>query len=137
LIKMRASQINGCAFCLDIHSIDARAEGDSEQRLYTLNAWAETPFFTDRERAALAWTEAATNVSQTHVPDEVIEEVKKHFSEKEIVDLTLAVAMINLWNRVAISLRSVPGHNRAGPQNPPRPDFRIRSKQLPNPGGTC
>jgi AhpD family alkylhydroperoxidase len=113
LIKMRASQINGCAYCLDMHSIDARAEGETEQRLYTLNAWAETPFFSDRERAALAWTEAATNVSETHVPDEVFEEVKKHFSEKEIVDLTLAVAMINLWNRVAISLRSVPGHYRS------------------------
>lgn len=114
LIKMRASQINGCAFCLDMHSIDARAEGETEQRLYTLNAWRETPFFSDRERAALAWTEAATNVSQTHVPDEVFDEIKKNFSEKEIVDLTLAVAMINLWNRVAISLRSVPGHYRAG-----------------------
>src|SRR5690242_1474922 len=113
LIKMRASQINGCAFCLDMHSIDARAEGETEQRLYTLNAWAETPFFSDRERAALAWTEAVTNVSQTHVPDEVFEEVKKHFSEKEIVDLTLALAMINLWNRIAISLRAVPGHRRA------------------------
>ena len=113
LMKMRASQINGCAYCLDMHSIDARAEGESEQRLYTLNAWAETPFFSDRERAALAWTEAVTNVSQTHVPDEVFEEVKKHFSEKEIVDLTLALAMINLWNRIAISLRAVPGHYRA------------------------
>ena len=113
LIKMRASQINGCAFCLDMHSIDARAEGETEQRLYTLNAWAETPFFSDRECAALAWTEAATKVSETHVPDQVFEEVKKHFSEKEIVDLTLTVAMINLWNRVAISLRSVPGHYRA------------------------
>jgi AhpD family alkylhydroperoxidase len=112
LIKMRASQINGCAFCLDMYSIDARAEGETEQRLYTLNAWRETPFFNNRERAALAWTEAATNVSQTHVPDEAFEEVKKHFNEKEIVDLTLAVAMINLWNRVAISLRSVPGHYR-------------------------
>jgi len=113
LMKMRASQINGCAYCLDMHSIDARAEGESEQRLYTLNAWAETPFFSDPERAALAWTEAVTNVSQTHVPDEVFEEVKKHFSEKEIVDLTLALAMINLWNRIAISLRAVPGHYRA------------------------
>src|SRR5262245_8260927 len=91
LIKMRASQINACSFCLDMPSIDARAERETEQRLYTLNAWAETPFFSERERAALAWTEAATNVSQTHVPDEVFEEVKKHFSEKEIVDLTLAV----------------------------------------------
>jgi AhpD family alkylhydroperoxidase len=113
LMKMRASQINGCAYCLDMHSIDARAEGESEQRLYTLNAWAETPFFSDRERAALAWTEAVTNVSQSHVADEVFEEVKKHFSEKEIVDLTLALAMINLWNRIAISLRAVPGHYRA------------------------
>jgi len=112
LMKMRASQINGCAYCLDMHSIDARAAGETEQRLYGLNAWAETPFFSDRERAALAWTEAVTNVSQTHVPDEVFEEVKKHFSEKEIVDLTLALAMINLWNRISISLRAVPGHYR-------------------------
>ena len=84
LIKMRASQINGCAYCLDMHSLDARADGDTEQRLYTLDAWAETPFFTDRERAALAWTEAVTLVSQTHVPDEVYEETKKHFSEKKL-----------------------------------------------------
>jgi AhpD family alkylhydroperoxidase len=110
--KMRTSQINGCAYCLDMHSIDTRAVGETEQRLYTLNAWAETPFFSDRERAALAWTEAVTNVSQTHVPDEVFEEVKKHFSEKEIVDLTLALVMINLWNRMSISMRAVPGHYR-------------------------
>jgi AhpD family alkylhydroperoxidase len=109
LIKMRASQINGCAYCLDMHSLEARASGETEQRLYTLDAWAETPFFTDRERAALAWTEAVTLVSQTHVPDDVYEETKKHFSEKEIVDLTLAVGMINLWNRLAISTRAVPG----------------------------
>src|SRR5262250_2670692 len=109
LIKMRASQINGCAYCLDMHSIDARAAGETEQRLYTLPAWEETPFFSDRERAALAWTEAVTNVSQTHVPDEAFEEVKKQFNQKEIVDLTLALAMINLWNRIAISLRAVPG----------------------------
>lgn len=109
LIKMRASQINGCAYCLDMHSLDARADGETEQRLYTLDAWAETPFFTDRERAALAWTEAVTLVSQTHVPDDVYAETKKHFSEKEIVDLTLALGMINLWNRLAISTRAVPG----------------------------
>src|SRR5262245_49369333 len=109
LIKMRASQINGCAYCLDMHSLDARAAGETEQRLYTLDAWAETPFFTDRERAALAWTDAVTLVSQTHVPDEVYEETKQHFSEKEMVDLTLAVGMINLWNRLAISTRAVPG----------------------------
>jgi AhpD family alkylhydroperoxidase len=110
---MRASQINGCAYCLDMHSIDARAAGETEQRLYTLDAWHETPFFSDRERAALAWTEAVTRVAETHAPDEVFEEAKKHFSEKEIVDLTLAVGMINLWNRLAISLRSVPGHYRS------------------------
>ncbi len=109
LLKMRASQINGCAYCLDMHSIDARAAGETEQRLYTLDAWPETPFFTDRERAALAWIEAVTLVSQTHVPDSVYEELKKQFSEKEIVDLTLIAGMINLWNRFAISLRALPG----------------------------
>jgi AhpD family alkylhydroperoxidase len=109
LIKMRASQINGCAYCIDIHSKDARAAGETEQRLYELDAWRETPFYTERERAALAWTEALTLVSQTHVPDSVYDEVRKQFSEKEIVDLTLVVSMINLWNRLAISLRSVPG----------------------------
>jgi AhpD family alkylhydroperoxidase len=109
LIKMRASQINGCAFCIDMHSKDARAEGETEQRLYELDAWRETPFYTERERAALEWTEALTLVSQTHVPDSVYDEVRKQFSEKETVDLTLAVSMINLWNRLAISLRAVPG----------------------------
>src|SRR5690349_5218454 len=112
LVRMRASQVNGCAYCLDMHSLDARAAGEAEQRLYALNAWAETPFFSDRERAALAWTEAVTQVSQTHVPDDVFGEVEKHFSEKEIVDLTLALGMINLWNRISISLRAVPGHYR-------------------------
>ena len=87
LIKMRASQINGCAYCLDMHSIDARAAGESGQRLYTLEAWRETPFFSERERAALAWTEAVTLISQTHAPDDVYADMQKHFSEKEIVDL--------------------------------------------------
>ena len=109
LVKMRASQINGCAYCLDMHSPDARAEGESEQRLYTLDAWRETPFFTDRERAALAWTEALTLISHTHAPDDVYDEVKKQFSEKEIVDLTFVIGTINLWNRLAISLRAAPG----------------------------
>jgi AhpD family alkylhydroperoxidase len=109
LVKMRASQINGCAYCLDMHSLDARAEGESEQRLYTLDAWRETPFFTDRERAALAWTEALTLISHTHAPDDVYDEVKKQFSEKEIVDLTFVIGTINLWNRLAISLRAAPG----------------------------
>src|SRR5215470_15983179 len=109
LIKLRASQINGCAYCIDMHSIDARAGGDPEQRLYALNAWRETPFFTSRERAALDWTEALTLVSQNHVPDELYESVRKEFSENEMVDLTYAVATINAWNRLAISMRAVPG----------------------------
>ena len=109
LVKMRASQINGCAYCLDMHSKDARAEGETEQRLYTLDAWRETPFFTDRERAALAWTEALTLISQTHAPDAVYEEVRKQFSEIEIINLTLAITTINTWNRIAIGLRAVPG----------------------------
>lgn len=113
LLKMRASQINGCAYCIDMHSIDARSLGETEQRLYALNAWRETPFFTDRERAALAWTEALTLVSRDHVPDSVYEEVRKCFSEKEIVDLTVLAATINMWNRIAISTRSVPGQYRA------------------------
>jgi len=113
LMKMRASQINGCAYCLDMHSIDARAAGETEQRLYTLDAWRETPFFSDRERAALAWTEAITLVSETHVPDAVFEEVKKLFSDKEIIDLTIVVTTINMWNRLAISTRAVPGRYRA------------------------
>jgi AhpD family alkylhydroperoxidase len=110
LLKMRASQINGCAYCLDMHSIDARAAGESEQRLYTLDAWRETPFFSDRERAALAWTESLTLIAQTHAPDDVYADLQKHFTEKEIVDLTFVVGAINLWNRLAISMRAVPGH---------------------------
>jgi AhpD family alkylhydroperoxidase len=109
LVKMRASQINECAYCLDMHSKDARAAGETEQRLYELNAWRETPFYSDRERAALAWTESLTLVSETHVPDDVFEEVKKYFSEAEIVALTMAVVAINGWNRIAIATRAVPG----------------------------
>ena len=109
LVKMRASQINGCAYCLDMHSKDARAIGETEQRLYALNAWHETPFYTDKERAALAWTEALTLVSETHAPDDIYEEVCKHFSEKELVDLTINFVAINGWNRLAIGFRSVPG----------------------------
>src|SRR5574342_1431341 len=97
LIKMRASQINGCAYCLDMHSKDARAEGESEQRLYALDAWRETPFYTPRERAALAWTEALTLIAETHAPDDVYEEVRKHFNDQEIVNLTMLIGMINLW----------------------------------------
>lgn len=109
LVKMRASQINGCAYCLDMHSKDARSLGETEQRLYALNAWRETPFYSERERAALGWTEAVTLVSQTHVPDEVYEQVRKHFSEKELLDLTFAIVAINSWNRLAVSLRAIPG----------------------------
>jgi AhpD family alkylhydroperoxidase len=109
LIKMRAAQMNGCAYCIDMHSKDARALGETEQRLYELDAWRETPFYTDAERAALAWTETLTLVSQTHVPDVAYDEVKKYFSEKEIVDLTLIVGTINMWNRLAIAIRTVPG----------------------------
>lgn len=110
LLKMRASQINGCAYCIDMHSKDARALGETEQRLYELDAWRETPFYTERERAALAWVEALTLVSETHVPDAVYEEVRKQFSEKEVVDLTYLTCTINAWNRLAIALRAVPGH---------------------------
>jgi len=109
LVKMRASQINGCAYCIDMHSKDARAAGESEQRLYALNAWRETPFFTDRERAALAWTEAVTLITEDHVPDPVYEEVRQQFSDEELVNLTMAVVAINGWNRLAIAFRAVPG----------------------------
>ncbi|HKF65658.1 MAG TPA: carboxymuconolactone decarboxylase family protein [Vicinamibacterales bacterium] len=112
LLKLRASQINGCAFCIDMHSIDARAAGETEQRLYALNAWRETSFFTDRERAGLAWIESVTLVAQTHVPDEVYEEALAHFSEKEIVDLTYLAMTINAWNRLAVATRALPGRYR-------------------------
>lgn len=109
LVKLRSSQINGCAYCVDMHSKDARAEGETEQRLYALVAWEETPFFTERERAALAWTEAVTKVGENHVPDSVFERARRDFNEKELVDLTLAIIAINGWNRLAISFRTVPG----------------------------
>jgi AhpD family alkylhydroperoxidase len=113
LVKTRASQINGCAYCLDMHTIDARAAGETEQRLYTLSAWRDTPFFTDRERAALAWTEAVTLVSEGGVSDAIYEEARKQFSDKELVDLTWAVAAINAWNRISISFHAVPGQYKA------------------------
>jgi len=109
LVRMRASQINGCAYCLDMHSKDARAEGETEQRLYGLSAWREAPYYTDRERAALEWTEAVTLVSRDQVPDEVYQRVRQQFSEAELINLTLAVLAINSWNRVAIAFRAVPG----------------------------
>ena len=103
LVKMRASQVNGCAFCLDMHSKDARAAGETEQRLYAVAVWHETPFFTPRERAALAWTDAVTDVARTHVPDEAYDQVRAHFTEAEIVNLTTAINAINGWNRLAIA----------------------------------
>ncbi|MBZ5569206.1 MAG: carboxymuconolactone decarboxylase family protein [Acidobacteriia bacterium] len=109
LIYVRASQINGCAYCLDMHWKDSRTIGENEQRLYSLDAWRECPFYSDRERAALTWTEAVTLIANGHVPDEVYEAVRPHFSEKELSDLTLAVATINAWNRLSISSRTVPG----------------------------
>jgi AhpD family alkylhydroperoxidase len=109
LIKLRTSQINGCAYCLDMHWKDLRAIGEGEQRLYSLDAWEESPYYSDRERAALAWTEAVTRVADTHVPDSVYQEARKQFSDKELADLTLAIATINAWNRLSIASRTVPG----------------------------
>jgi AhpD family alkylhydroperoxidase len=108
LVKMRASQINGCAYCLHVHSADARRAGETEQRLYLLNAWHEAPLYTERERAALAWTEALTRVEETHAPDSTYDEVRQHFKDKELADLTTLIGLINLWNRVAIGFRYRP-----------------------------
>jgi len=113
MVKLRASQINGCAYCIDMHWKDARAAGESEQRLYGLGAWREAGYYTDRERAALEWTEALTNITDGHVPDAVYDAVRGHFSDKELADLTWAIAAINAWNRVAISFRSEAGSYRA------------------------
>ncbi len=109
LVRMRASQINGCAYCLDMHSKDARANGETEQRLYGLEAWRETPYYSERERAALEWTEALTLISETRVPDEVYESVREQFSEDELAHLSLAVVAINGWNRLNVAARTVPG----------------------------
>jgi AhpD family alkylhydroperoxidase len=108
LVRLRASQINGCAFCIDMHWRDLRGRGEREQRLYALSAWRESPFYSDREMAALEWTEAVTLVSADHVPDRVYESVSKHFSPKELCDLTLAIATINAWNRLSIAARLIP-----------------------------
>ncbi len=109
LVKLRASQINGCAYCVDMHSKDARALGETEQRLYAVAVWPEAPFFSERERAALAWTEAVTLISETGVPDEVYQLARSQFDEKELVDLTMAIIAINGWNRLAVSFRAVVG----------------------------
>jgi AhpD family alkylhydroperoxidase len=109
LVKTRASQLNGCAYCLDMHTKDARAAGETEQRLYALSAWRETPFFNARERAALGWTEAVTRLGEGPVSDEVYAEVRPHFDDRQLVDLTLAIVAINGWNRLAIAFRKKPG----------------------------
>jgi AhpD family alkylhydroperoxidase len=108
LVKTRASQINGCAYCINMHTEDARKNGETEQRLYLLDAWRESPVYTDRERAALAWTDALTLISKTHAPDDVYEEMRAHFSETEAVNLTMLIGAINAWNRFAIGFRLVP-----------------------------
>jgi AhpD family alkylhydroperoxidase len=115
LIQMRASQLNGCAYCLDMHSKDARAAGETEQRLYVLQAWREAPFYTPRERAALAWCEAVTRLDPVHgEPDEVYEQVRAEFDENQLIDLNMAVILINSWNRIAIPSRAEPGHYKPG-----------------------
>jgi AhpD family alkylhydroperoxidase len=108
LVKLRASQLNGCAYCVDLHTTDARKAGETERRLHGVSVWRETPFFTERERAALGWTESITQLSLTHAPDEDYAYLKAHFSDKEMVDLTLAISMINSWNRFAVGFRKQP-----------------------------
>jgi AhpD family alkylhydroperoxidase len=108
LVKIRASQINGCAYCIIMHTNDARKHGESDEWMHLLNAWREAPIYSARERAALAWTEAVTKISDRHVPDDVYDEARRHFSEKELVDLTAAVIAINAWNRAAIAFRVIP-----------------------------
>ncbi len=122
LVMLRASQINGCAPCMDAHWKDLRAAGESEPRLYSLDAWRDAPYYTERERAALAWAEAVTRVTEGHVPDDVYEEVRRQFGEKEIVDLTLAVVCINGWNRMNIAFRKVPGAYQPRAAQPPKTD---------------
>lgn len=108
LVKLRASQINGCAYCVDLHTTDAQKAGESSRRLHGVSVWRETPFFSERERAALGWTEALTELSRTHAPDADFEYLKAHFSEKEMVNLTLAISTINSWNRFAVGFRKMP-----------------------------
>jgi len=121
LIKVRVSQMNGCAFCLDMHWKNLRALGESETRLFSLDAWRECPFYSERERAALAWAEALTHITEGHVPDGVYEDVQQHFDHKELADLSLAVAAINAWNRLLISSRATPGAYVAGEESGTEP----------------
>ncbi len=119
LVKARASQINGCAWCLDMHTKDALADGESPQRLYTLSAWRDTPFFTEKERAALAWTEAVTLLAEREISDELYAEVRGHFSEKDLADLTLAIVAINGWNRLNVPFRTPVGDYQPPARDPP------------------
>jgi AhpD family alkylhydroperoxidase len=114
LVKTRASQMNGCAYCIDMHTKDARAHEETEQRLFALSAWREAPFYTGKERAALKWTEAITDIQRGHPADDVFEEVRKHFADGELISLTLAITTINAWNRIAIAFRLVPGSYQSG-----------------------
>src|SRR3954467_11805847 len=107
LVKIRASQINGCAFCLEMHTREARALGESEERIYLVSGWRESPLYTERERAALAWTEALTLVAETHAPDDVYAEARKQFSDQELTELTVAIGLINLWNRIQVGFRAI------------------------------
>jgi AhpD family alkylhydroperoxidase len=116
LVNTRASQLNGCAYCIDMHTKDARADGETEQRIYALTAWRETPFFTPRERAALAWTEALTNIQVGHAPDAVFQEAHREFGDAGLVQLTMAISYINAWNRIAIAFRSEPGTYQPKPR---------------------
>jgi AhpD family alkylhydroperoxidase len=109
LIKIRASQVNGCAFCIDMHTKEAKKDGETEQRIYALSAWRETPFFNDEERAVLALTESVTLVSKDHVPDEIYETVKRFFDDKTLAQIIMAIVTVNAWNRVAITTRMIPG----------------------------
>jgi AhpD family alkylhydroperoxidase len=114
MVRLRASQLNACAYCIDMHTKDLRAGGESEQRIYELDAWRETPFYNERERAALEWTEAVTLLNDGHVSDGIYEQVQKQFNEKEIADLTLAIVAINGWNRMNVAFRTIPGGYQPG-----------------------
>jgi AhpD family alkylhydroperoxidase len=126
LVNLRASQINGCAYCIDMHWKDLRAAGESEQRLYGLDAWAESPYYTDRERAALAWTEAVTKVHDGHVADPVYEATRRFFTEKELADLTLGIVAINGWNRLNIALRTSAGTYQREARGQVRSESQVR-----------
>ena len=129
LVKLRASQINGCAYCIDMHWKDLRSQGENEQRLYGLDAWAESPYYTDRERAALAWTEAVTRLADGRVRDEVFEEARRHFTDAELANLTLDVVAINGWNRLNIAFRAPAGTYQ--PAQRPKPGAAARPSQAP------